>query len=79
MSRAGAKARRDTRQSPTLARQVTVRSECPTCCRGVVHHIRAAVPGLLSYVDLHDLVCGCDHGSTGGSFCNFGDGWLEAA
>lgn len=71
MSRAGAKAKR-------ARPQAAVRAECPTCHRGVVHHIRQPERGRMSYVDMHAVVCGCDH-SIGSSYCNFGDGWLEAA
>ena len=73
MSRAGAKAKR------AQGRQTTVRTECPACHLGVMHHIHAAEPGHLSYVDLHALVCGCAPCQTGASHCNFGDGWLDAA
>lgn len=73
MSRAGAKAKR------AAQRQVSVRTECPSCHLGVLHHIRQAEPSRLSYVDLHALVCGCTPNQTGDSYCHFGDGWLDAA
>jgi hypothetical protein len=81
VSRAGAKAKR-VAQSHHVTRHVmsnqTVRQECPTCYLGVVHHIRQPRPGTQSYHDLHALACGCAHDGVGGSYCNFGDGWMDA-
>lgn len=78
MSRAGARAKREQRWRQSTA-EVRLRRECPTCHLGMVVVIRGASSNAPAYADVHAVTCGCTPGLTGGSFCNFGDGWLDAA